>query len=52
MLKDTDKYEASSHFSYNEYKRKTKRGPNKDVLVFVSVFIVGLLIILGFAKIR
>ena len=51
MLKDTDKYEASSHFSYNEYKRKTKRGPNKDVLVFVSVFIVGLLIILGFAKI-
>ena len=51
MLKDTDKYEASSHFSYNEYKRKTKRGRNKDVLVFVSVFIVGLLIILGFAKI-
>lgn len=51
MLKDTDKYEASSHFSYNEYKRKTKKGPNKDVLVFVSVFIVGLLIILGFAKI-
>lgn len=51
MLKDTDKYEASSHFSYNEYKRKIKKGPNKDVLVFVSVFIVGLLIILGFAKI-
>ncbi len=51
MLKDTDKYEASSHFSYNDYKRKTKKGPNKDVLVFVSVFVAALLVILGFAKI-
>lgn len=51
MLKDTNKYETSSHFSYNEYKRKTKKGPNKDVLVFVSVFVVALLVILGFAKI-
>ena len=51
MLKDTNKYETSSHFSYNEYKRKTKKGPNKDVLVFVSVFVAALLVILGFAKI-
>ena len=51
MLKDTDKYEASAHFSYGEYKRKVKKGPNKDVMVFVSVFIVGVLIILGFAKV-
>lgn len=51
MLKDTDKYETSSHFSYNEYKRKTKKGPNKDVLIFVSVFVAALLVILGFAKI-
>lgn len=51
MLKDTDKYEASAHFSYNEYKKKVKKSPNKDVMVFVSVFIIGVLIILGFAKI-
>ncbi len=51
MLKDTDKYETSSHFSYNEYKKKVKKSPNKDVMVFVSVFIIGVLIILGFAKI-
>lgn len=51
MLKNTDKYDVSSHFSYNEYKKKVKKSPNKDVMVFVSVFIIGLLIILGFAKI-
>ncbi len=51
MLKNTDKYEASAHFSYNEYKKKVKKAPNKDVMVFVSVFLVGLLIILGFVKI-
>ncbi len=51
MLKDTDKFETSAHFSYNEYKRKVKKSPNKDVMVFASVFIIGVLIILGFAKI-
>ncbi len=51
MLKNTDKYDASAHFSYNEYKKKVKKSPNKDVMVFVSVFIIGVLIILGFAKI-
>ena len=51
MLKDTDKYETSSHFSYNDYKKKVKKAPNKDMTLFISVFIVGVLIILGFAKI-
>lgn len=51
MLKDTDKYEASAHFTYNEYKRKVHKSPNKDVMVFFSVFVIGVLIILGFVKI-
>lgn len=51
MLKDTDKYETSSHFSYNDYKKKVNKTPNKDVMVFASVFFIGVLIILGFAKI-
>lgn len=52
MLKDSDKYEnTTAHFSYSDYKKKVKKGPNKDMTVFVSVFIIGLLIILGFAKI-
>lgn len=51
MLKNTDQYETSSHFSYNEYRKKVKKSPNRDVMVFASVFIIGLLIILGFAKI-
>lgn len=51
MLKDADKYETSSHFSYNQYKKKVKKGPNKDVIVFASVFVIGVLILLGFAKI-
>ena len=51
MLKNADKYETSSHFSYNEYKKKVKKSPNSDLMVFLSVFIIGLLIILGFAKI-
>lgn len=51
MLKNTEQNETSSHFSYNDYKKKVKKTPNKDVTVFASVFIVGVLIILGFAKI-
>lgn len=55
MLKDTDKYETNTHFSYREYdnkkKKKVKKSPNSDVTVFVSVFIIGVLLVLGFAKI-
>ena len=51
MLKNTDKYDTSSHFTYKEYKKKVNKSPNKDVMVFASVFFIGLLIILGFAKI-
>lgn len=51
MLKDTDKYETSAHFSYGEYRRKVKKSPNSDVMIFVSVFAAGLIIILGFARV-
>lgn len=52
MLKDTDKFETSSHFTYNnEPERKPKKAQNTDMMIFVSVFIIGVLIILGFAKI-
>lgn len=53
MLKDTDRYkkESDAHIT-NEYKRKRKsKHSYKDIMVFVSVFVIGLLIILGFAKI-
>lgn len=51
MLKNADKTEQTSHFTYEEYKKKSNRGANKDVLVFVSVFAVGLIMLLGFAKV-
>lgn len=51
MLKNADKYESSSHFTYSEYKKKVKKSPNSDLMIFVSVFIIGLLIILGFARV-
>ncbi len=52
MLKNTEQNETSSHFSYNDYKKtKPKNAPNKDIMVFASVFIIGMLIILGFVKI-
>lgn len=51
MLKETDKYDNSSHFTYSDYRKKVKKSPNKDVTIFISVFIIGVLIILGFAKI-
>jgi len=51
MLKDTDKYENSAHFTYSDYKRKVKKSPNKDVMIFISVFIIGVIIILGFARV-
>lgn len=53
MLKDTEKKENNStHFTYNDYKDKVNKTPkNKDFMVFISVFLIGVLIILGFAKI-
>jgi len=52
MLKNTDKYNNdTAHFSYDDYRKRTQKSPNKDLTVFISVFIIGVLIILGFAKI-
>lgn len=51
MLKNAEKTEQSSHFTYEEYKKKSNKSANKDALVFVSVFAVGLIVLLGFAKI-
>ncbi len=53
MLKNTDRYEDTTHFSYEDYnkKKKVKASNNRDLMIFVSVFMVGVLIILGFAKI-
>lgn len=51
MPKDTEKYNNDSHFTYSDYKQKTNKKPNRDIIVFISVFIVGVLILLGFAKI-
>ena len=50
-MSNNERYETASHFSYKDYKKKVKKSPNRDMMVFISVFIVGLLIILGFAKI-
>lgn len=51
MLKDTEKYNNTEKYSYKEYKQKIKRNSNKDITVFISVFVIGVLIILGFVKI-
>ena len=52
MLKNTEKYESQTHFSNRApQKRVNKTSGSKDVTVFISVFIIGVLIILGFAKI-
>ena len=52
MAGQPERYENSPHFSYKDYKKKTAtKSPNRDIMVFASVFIIGLLIILGFAKI-
>lgn len=50
-MNNNERNETASHFSYKDYKKKVKKSPNRDMMVFISVFIVGLLIILGFAKI-
>ncbi len=51
MLKNTDRYNNPTHFSYKDYKQKVNKKSNKDITIFISVFIIGVLIILGFAKI-
>lgn len=51
MLKNSNKFENRSHFSYNDYKKKVNKKTNQDMNVFVSVFFIGLLILLGIAKV-
>ena len=51
MPKDTEKYNNESHFTYSDYRQKVNKKPNRDIIVFISVFIIGVLILLGFAKI-
>jgi len=50
MLKNSDKYEKGSHFTYSDYKKKVNKKNNRDVKIFVSVFFAGLLILLGLAR--
>ncbi len=50
MLKNSSKFENSSHFSYNEYKKKVNKKGNKDVKIFVTAFFAGLLVLLGLAR--
>ena len=54
MLKNTEKYQNKTHFTAgNEPQRKPEKAAsgNKDLTLFISVFVIGVLIILGFAKI-
>ena len=54
MLKNTEMYEeqqSRNHFTYDDYRKKLRKRPNKDITIFISVFIVGVLMILGFAKV-
>lgn len=50
MLKNSSKFENSSHFSYNDYKKKVNKKGNKDVKIFVTAFFAGLLVLLGLAR--
>lgn len=50
MLKNSSRFENSSHFSYKDYKKKVNKKTNKDVKIFVSVFFAGLLVLLGLAR--
>lgn len=51
MLKNSDKYQNSTHFSYNEKRYKQDNKNQKDLVVFIAIFFVGVLVLLGFAKI-
>jgi hypothetical protein len=51
MLKKTDKYAPEDlHFSKKSSKQNSDTNA-KDIIIFISVFIAGVLILLGFAKI-
>jgi len=39
------------HFSYDEYRQQVNKRSYKDLTVFISVLVIGILIFLGFAKI-
>jgi len=59
MLKNTSGAKANkepsngerTHFSYDEYRQKVHKRSYKDLTVFISVLVIGILIFLGFAKI-
>ncbi len=56
MLKNTSNAKVNkeadrTHFSYDEYRQKVSKRSYKDLTVFISVLIIGVLIFLGFAKI-
>lgn len=58
MLKNTSNAKANkepsgdrTHFSYDEYRQKVNKRSYKDLTVFISVLVIGILIFLGFAKI-
>ena len=51
MARQNNNYENATHFSYSDYKKKTNKKENKDLVIFLSVFVISLLVILGFAKI-
>lgn len=46
-----EQHNDETHFSYKDYRKKVKRRPYKDITVFISVLVIGILIFLGFAKI-
>lgn len=59
MLKNTDGTKSNKdssnsekvHFSYDEYRQQVNKRSYKDLTVFISVLVIGILIFLGFAKI-
>jgi hypothetical protein len=59
MLKNTSNAKSNkdalngerTHFSYDEYRKKVVKHSYKDLMVFISVLVIGILIFLGFAKI-
>lgn len=59
MLKNTNNPKANNesekdnrtHFSYGEYKQEVSKRSYKDLTIFISVLLIGILIFLGFAKI-
>lgn len=40
-----------THFTYDEYRQNVNKRSYKDLTVFISVLVIGILIFLGFAKI-